>query len=88
MFDGLPLNSSIITDNRDNNICSPSWNPQEYKTILDIVYMLGTFLGAETFHLVGEAYGVRFSLGLALFTTFLGSSLGLLWKNIWSVSFS
>ena len=87
MYGGLPMNNSIITVNKD--VCSEDWlgparSPHEYKTVLDIVYMLGTCVGGEIFHKVGETYGLRFSLGFALFTTFLGSSLGAL-ENFWSV---
>ena len=86
MYEGLPLNTSVITFNRD--ICLDQFPPMEYKTILDIVYMVGTFLGAETFHVIGETYGLRISLGLAIFTTYLGSSLGMATSRAWSVSFS
>ena len=48
MYEGLTMNTSITTYNKD--ICLEKWPPQEYKTILDIAYMVGTFLGAETFH--------------------------------------
>ena len=92
MFDGLPMNNSILTVNGD--ICSDLWkeghnrSPHEYKTILDIAYMIGTCVGGEVFHLIGETYGLRFSLGFAMFTTFLGSSLGVTVTNpnLWSVS--
>ena len=84
------MNNSIITVNKDiceyHGIASPA--PHVYKTILDIAYMAGICLGGQTFHFIGETYGLRFSLGFALFTTFLGSSLGLACTNIWSVSFS
>ena len=45
--------------------------------------MTGTFLGGLAFHVIGEEYGIRFSLGFALFTTFLGSSLGACGENMW-----
>ena len=85
------MNNSILTDTKE--LCLDFWNlgynrsPHEYKTILDIAYMFGTCLGVETFLFLGEIYGLRFSLGFALFTTFLGSTLGLAINNIWSVSF-
>ena len=86
MYEGLTMNTSITTYNKD--ICLEKWPPQEYKTILDIAYMVGTFLGAETFHFVGEIYGVRLSLGFAILTTYIGSSLGMASSHVWSVSFS
>ena len=47
-------------------------------TVLDVIYMAGKFLGGEVFIHLGKKYGRRFSLGLAMFVTFIGSSLGLL----------
>ena len=88
MYEGLPMNNSIITVNKV--VCSEDWfgpnsSPHEYKTVLDIVYMLGTCVGGEVFHKIGETYGLRFSLGFALFTTFLGSSLGATSDITWLV---
>ena len=76
------MNNSIMTVHRE--FCSNLWNlgnnrsPHEYKTFLDIAYMLGACLGGSAFQFLGETYGLRFSLGIAMFTTFLGSSLGAL----------
>ena len=53
-------------------------NPELYVTVLDVIYMAGKFLGGEGFIHLGKKYGRRFSLGLAMFVTFIGSSLGLL----------
>ena len=55
---------------------------QIYKTICDILYMAGTFLGGKFFGHVGKSHGRRFSLGSAMFTTFIGTSLGL-FRQIW-----
>ena len=80
------MNTSILTTNRA--ICLGKFPALEYKTLLDIAYMVGTFLGAETFHFIGEIYGVRLSLGFAILTTYIGSSLGMASSHVWSVSFS
>ena len=53
-----------------------------YKSIIDILYMAGTFLGGKFFGHVGKSHGRRFSLGTALFTTLIGTSLGLV-RQIW-----
>ena len=53
-----------------------------YKTILDVLYMTGTFLGGKFFGHIGELHGRRFSLGAAIFTTLLGTSLGL-FRKLW-----
>ena len=78
----LPLNNSVLT--MTESLC---WNyfkekPELYKTILDVLYMIGTFLGGKFFAHLGKSHGRRFSLGLAMLTTLIGSSMGLI-RVIW-----
>ena len=86
------MNNSVQTVLKD--LCSNTWkSPHEYKTILDIAYMLGSCIGGATFHFIGAKWGLRFSLGFAIFTSFIGSSIGIGWHQysrgfIWSVSFN
>ena len=78
------MNNSVLT--MTESLCGDSVsifrstfkeNPELYVTVLDVIYMAGKFLGGEVFIHVGRIYGRRFSLGLAMFTTLIGSSLGL-----------
>ena len=75
------MNNSVLT--MTESLCDGSRystfknNAELFQTILDVIYMAGKFLGGEVFIHVGRIYGRRFSLGLAMFTTLIGSSLGL-----------
>ena len=75
--EGLPMNNSVLTVTE--SFCGGLFKekPEQYKTLLDVLYMIGYFLGGKFFAHLGKSYGRRFSLGLALFTTFIGSSMGL-----------
>ena len=75
--EGLPMNNSVLT--MTESLCSSPFkkDPQLYKTVLDVLYMAGTFLGGKFFAHLGKSHGRRFSLGLAMFTTLVGSSMGL-----------
>ena len=82
-IEGLPMNNTIIS--QTENLCQyMSLNHHEalYKTLLDVLYMAGTFLGGIFFGYVGETHGQRFSLGSAIFTTLMGTNIGLV-RNQW-----
>ena len=81
----LPMNNSVLT--MTESLCSNKYdmfkkNPMTYEVVLDVLYMAGKFLGGEVFIHVGKKYGRRFSLGLAMFVTLFGVSLGL-FRSIW-----
>ena len=81
-FHGMAMNSSLITENKA--LCrKPLGFPQYFKTILDFTYMLGVFVGGKVFGYIGSEYGRKRALGLALFTTFIGSGLGGLYRSLW-----
>ena len=75
--EGLPMNNSVFTMTK--SLCIKlNFDHELYKTILDILYMVGIFLGGEFFIHLGSSHGRRFSLGLAMFMTLIGSSIGLI----------
>ena len=80
--EGLPLNNSVLT--MTESLCGRFFKeePELYKTILDVLYMIGYFLGGKFFAHLGKSHGRRFSLGLAMLTTLIGSSMGLI-RIIW-----
>ena len=68
------MNNSVFTMTK--SLCIKlNFDHELYKTILDILYMVGIFLGGEFFIHLGSSHGRTFSLGLAMFMTLIGSSI-------------
>ena len=76
--EGLPMNNSVLTMTESLCLRFLKEKPELYKTIVDVLYMIGYFLGGKFFAHLGKSHGRRFSLGLAMFTTLIGSGMGLI----------
>ena len=72
---GMAMNNSIITQTK--SLCrKPLGFPVYYKTVLDVSYMLGVFLGGKLYGIIADKYGRKKCMGVAIFSTFIGSGLG------------
>ena len=72
------MNNSVLTMTESLCLRFLKEKPELYKTIVDVLYMIGYFLGGKFFAHLGKSHGRRFSLGLAMFTTLIGSGMGLI----------
>ena len=72
---GMAMNNSIITQTK--SLCrKPLGFPKYYKTVLDVSYMLGVFLGGKLYGIIADKCGRKKCMGVAIFSTFIGSGLG------------
>ena len=78
---GMAMNNSIITQTK--SLCrKPLGFPKYYKTVLDVSYMLGVFLGGKLYGIIADKYGRKKCMGVAIFSTFIGSGLGSLYHSV------
>ena len=78
---GMAMNNSIITQTK--SLCrKPLGFPKYYKTVLDVSYMLGVFLGGKLYGIIADKYGRKKCMGVAIFSTFTGSGLGSLYHSV------
>ena len=78
---GMAMNNSIITQTK--SLCrKPLGFPKYYKTVLDVSYMLGVFLGGKLYGIIADKCGRKKCMGVAIFSTFIGSGLGSLYHSV------
>ena len=75
------MNNSLITQTK--SLCrKPLGFHKYYKTVLDVSYMLGVFLGGKLYGIIADKYGRKKCMGVAIFSTFIGSGLGSLYHSV------